>query len=86
MGSSSTAPPSGSGGDTGGGAQGKEDNQPGTIFHAAKVGDSDFIQAEILNGVDVNTRDGKGERYDVIGSCDICVTMMLTVGCILCLL
>ena len=45
-------------------ARGKD--QPGTMFHAAKVGDADFIQSEILNGADVNKKDNNGERYDAI--------------------
>ena len=48
---------SGGGGDA---ARGKD--QPGTIFHAARMGDADFIQSEILNGADVNEKDSNGER------------------------
>lgn len=33
-----------------------------TIFHAARSGDADFIQAAIMNGADVNQRDSDGER------------------------
>ncbi|CAB1116870.1 unnamed protein product [Ectocarpus sp. CCAP 1310/34] len=33
-----------------------------STFEAAKNGDADFIQAAILDGVDVNKRDSNGER------------------------
>lgn len=52
-----------SGTSSGGGDAVRGKDQPGTMFHAARVGDADFIQSEILNGADVNEKDSNGERY-----------------------
>lgn len=63
---------------SGGGDAAPGKDQPGTMFHAAKVGDADFIQSEILNGADVNKKDSNGERYDAILRC-----VTKTIGCVL---
>lgn len=51
-------------GEVGGGVGSKvgSNDPPGTIFHAARQGDNDFIQEAIMNGVDVNEKDSTGER------------------------
>lgn len=62
---------------SGGGDVARGKDQPGTMFHAAKMGDADFIQSEILNGADVNAKDTNGERYDAT-----IPYVTMTIGCV----
>lgn len=76
--SSSSSTAAGRNDTSGGGDVARGKDQPGTMFHAAKMGDADFIQSEILNGADVNAKDTNGERYDAT----IPYVTAATIGCV----
>lgn len=46
------------------------DTSQSSLFEAARIGDTASVQSAIMRGVDVNAKDGAGERYHLTTAVD----------------